>query len=225
MEAQRVIERLGHKPVEAKTYLLLLQIGEGTAADIARAAGTPRTTARDVLDKLEKQGYARCYMKRRQKIWTAEPPRNILKRHEDVTKSFAAILPQLEQTRKTKVAQQYMQTALGAEGVDTILEDYLVVEDAPIVIANTAFVRHMSSLRSWKKLEKRATVLPEEVLALNKPEDEGRVSPQTGVLVSAQALSFITVHPDGSYVAFHTRSQEVSRIMRALCEHSLSAHH
>ncbi len=52
-----ILEHMGLKPKEAGIYLALLEIGEGSAQEIAEQAKTKRTTAYSVLEELRKKGF------------------------------------------------------------------------------------------------------------------------------------------------------------------------
>ena len=49
---------LGFSPNRAAVYTALLELGKGTASEIARKAGINRTTAYDILDNLSADGLA-----------------------------------------------------------------------------------------------------------------------------------------------------------------------
>jgi len=57
METEKAVRKklleLGFSRNEAKTYIVLTQLGEANATDIAKKSGLPRTTVISILRKLE----------------------------------------------------------------------------------------------------------------------------------------------------------------------------
>lgn len=102
MQIQKIIERLGYSPNEAKVYLAALALGEAHISDIAVKVKLPRTSTQAIVDKLHKNGLMTFYVQRRYKYWVAEKPERLLieikKREEEMREA----LPALTALRKSR---------------------------------------------------------------------------------------------------------------------------
>ena len=56
MNIKQVLEEIGVGKTKADVYLAALEIGSGTAEEIGKQAGIPRTTAHEVLQQLLSKG-------------------------------------------------------------------------------------------------------------------------------------------------------------------------
>lgn len=95
MQIQKIIERLGYTPNEARLYLATLSLGEAHISDIAAKVKLPRTSTQLLMDKLHKDGLVNFYVQRRYKYWVAEKPERLLqiiqKREEDMREALPAL--------------------------------------------------------------------------------------------------------------------------------------
>ena len=72
------LAELGFSEKETKVYVALLELGAGTASEIARGAGILRTTAYNILDVLAGKGLAKLTGKEPKQQYVAEPPEKII---------------------------------------------------------------------------------------------------------------------------------------------------
>ena len=73
-EIKKTLREIGFSENETKIYLALTQLGEATAAQIAKKADLPRTTAISILDKLDKDKYISIQKyKGRHNYWVESP--------------------------------------------------------------------------------------------------------------------------------------------------------
>jgi len=75
---QTTLAELGFSEKETKVYIALLELGAGTASEIARGAGILRTTAYNILDVLAGKGLAKLTGKEPKQEYVAEPPEKII---------------------------------------------------------------------------------------------------------------------------------------------------
>lgn len=67
--------KLGLQPNEAKVYLALLELGQGTVSDISKIAQINRTTGYDILERLSLYGLSgRTTIGSKKTMYIAEPP-------------------------------------------------------------------------------------------------------------------------------------------------------
>jgi sugar-specific transcriptional regulator TrmB len=71
------LKELGFNSNEVKVYIALTQLGEGTAALVAKKAGLPRTTVISLLDRLGSQNYITTHIYKGKTYYWIESPRVI----------------------------------------------------------------------------------------------------------------------------------------------------
>ncbi len=72
------LQKLGLQPNEAKIYLALLELGQGTVSDISKMAGLNRTTGYDILERLALLGLAsQTTLGAKKTLYVAEPPHRL----------------------------------------------------------------------------------------------------------------------------------------------------
>lgn len=133
---EEVLETLGFKEEETKTYLSLLDAGSSSGGDLAKKTGIARPTIYGYLDKLVTGGLATQSTRRGIKIFTAEPAEKIrslyrrkiddLKKRE---KSLDSIIPELEKRAGMSFFKPKMQFFEGRAGMETALQDNLLYQD------------------------------------------------------------------------------------------------
>lgn len=102
MQVQKIIERLGYTPNEAKVYLAALALGEAHISDIAAKVKLPRTSTQAIVDKLHKNGLMTFYVQRRYKYWVAEKPERLLSEIKKREEEMLEALPALTALRKSR---------------------------------------------------------------------------------------------------------------------------
>lgn len=125
MHIRSAIEQLGYSPHEVKVYLSVLEIGGGTATDIAEKARIPRTTVNLITDSLHKKGLLDAYLQHRRKIWTAVNPEKLLIRLKEQEVTLRAVLPELQSLRHDTGVKPTIRTYSGIEEIKQILNDIL----------------------------------------------------------------------------------------------------
>jgi sugar-specific transcriptional regulator TrmB len=125
MHIQKVIERLGYTPNEAKVYLAALSLGECHISDIAEKAKMPRSSAQVIVDKLHKDGFINFYVRKRYKYWVAENPRRLLAGLREREDEVESILPQLEALRHGEHGKPHIEVFEGTDEIRLIYDDML----------------------------------------------------------------------------------------------------
>ena len=77
-QLQQTLTALNFTDKESRVYLALLDLGKGTASQIARRAGLNRSTAYVILDILDSKGLANMLGKEPKQEYMAESPKKIL---------------------------------------------------------------------------------------------------------------------------------------------------
>ncbi len=122
---------LGFSDKEAKVYLALLEMGKGTASEIARTAGILRTTAYNILDILAGKGLVKLTGKEPKAEYVAEPPEKIvdylkkeIKKYQDKLERASKLIPQLKSTHNVSDRPR-VKFYEGKEGLEQVYEDTL----------------------------------------------------------------------------------------------------
>ncbi len=92
---QSLVE-LGFSDKEAKVYLALLEMGRGTASQIARSASIQRTTAYNILDILVSKKLVLLSGREPKEEYAAEPPEKIVELLKEQAKDCQAKLSKAE---------------------------------------------------------------------------------------------------------------------------------
>lgn len=123
------LEMLGLNEKEAKTYLALLEVGEGTLADLVRKAVIKRTTLYDVLRSLKDKGLVSTSRSGARLLYIAEDPRSLDDRLEEQQSVLSSILPELLAMANMLPRKPKMQYYEGIEGIKEVYRDMLRYPD------------------------------------------------------------------------------------------------
>lgn len=125
MNAQRVMERLGYRPAEARIYVALVESGETTISKLAQKTGIPRTTTQGILNDLRSRGLASHYTMRRRKLWCAESPKTLLAQYQELKSELTTAVGTLERARDNRRSAAQTLHMQDVGGVRFVLSDIL----------------------------------------------------------------------------------------------------
>lgn len=149
MHAQKVIERLGYSPSEAKVYLCALALGEAHVSDIAARAKLPRTSVQAIAEKLHKDGLMNFYVQRRYKYWVAEDPKRFLATLKRREAALAEALPALTKLRNSK-----RKKGKGADDTDAAFDVFRMLANATpqavLIVDDRTEIAYVN--RAWERL-------------------------------------------------------------------------
>ena len=128
MQIQKVIERLGYTPNEAKVYLAALSLCECHISDVAAKTKLPRTSAQAAVDKLHEDGLMDFYIHRRYKYWVAANPERLLTRLREREEAVRLAMPELAALRRTSDGKPSVNVFLGVEEIKLIYDDMLATK-------------------------------------------------------------------------------------------------
>lgn len=129
MAIQSVLNELGLKKNKGTVYLAALEVGTGSAVDIAKKAQLPRTTVIEILEALYSMGLVSYVTKGRRRVYAAEPPEKLKALLKERERNLQAVLPELKSLVSTKGRRPRVRVYEGIEGVKTVFEDTLTVHD------------------------------------------------------------------------------------------------
>lgn len=136
------LQSFGFSDKEANVYISLLELGEGTVAQISRKAGINRTTGYDILDSLSSKGVVNISGKEPKQEYSAESPSTItdfLKKQavqlaENIKKSEEEIVPELTLLHSFKDRPK-IRFYEGIEGLKHVYEDTLTSSEQILAYA------------------------------------------------------------------------------------------
>lgn len=135
------LRKLGLSENEIKIYLTLLKIGSSTSYEISKKTGIYRVHVYDKLEQLMNRGLVTYVFKGATKHFQATHP-NSLKQYIEDKKSeliqqelaIEAILPELEELRKTPKEDTIVEVFKGVEGLKYFLKDVITTKSEVLII-------------------------------------------------------------------------------------------
>lgn len=166
---------LGLQDNEAKIYLALLELGQGTVTQISRKAGLNRTTGYDVLERLGLHGLInRARAGKKKMVYVAESPAHLKQYLEDKRRlyerrvdDFKNLFPDLQSLYKTDIKP----VIKFAEGKEEMQKLYLNVLDAKSEVYSIlnlkGYAEVFDELGTYQSKERHKRGIKEKVLAIN----------------------------------------------------------
>ena len=119
------LQKLGLNGNEATTYVALLEIGQGTLADLARKAKIKRTTLYDIVNCLKGKGLISTIRSGGRLLYSAEDPRTLENRLEEQRSTLASMLPELLSVANALPRKPKVRYYEGVEGIKEVYRDTL----------------------------------------------------------------------------------------------------
>ncbi len=127
------LKRLGLKDKEAAVYLACLELGPSPVQQISRKANVVRATTYVVLDVLAERGLVAQYKEGKKTLFSAEPPRQLLRlieKQEEVLREkkhdLEQLLPELQMIVKSTQDRPYVRYYAGKEGLRAIRSEIIM---------------------------------------------------------------------------------------------------
>lgn len=117
--------KIGLSNNEAEVYLLLLELEEALASDIAEKSRISRPHIYDTLAKLVDKGLASYVIKNNRRYFRAVNPSKLMDFLKEKELSLQSVLPQLLELSKPKAKKPIVELYEGPEGLKTILNDVI----------------------------------------------------------------------------------------------------
>lgn len=119
------LQKLGLSPEETKVYLACLEMNGGPVSVIARKAGVHRVSCYHTLENLRRKQLLSMFTKNGIKVFSPEPPEQLLRIAEEQVNLTKAILPELKSIATAIAFKPKMRSYEGREGVEKIFEESL----------------------------------------------------------------------------------------------------
>lgn len=125
VDIEEKLARIGISGTLYKLYLTIVGLGAASITEVASHAGLPRTTAHDILIKLEAEGLVRFVDHGKRRFVVAQDPGVLLERIEARRQMLEDVMPVLRSMYHHESGQPNVRFHPGAEGIRTTLWDTL----------------------------------------------------------------------------------------------------
>ena len=129
MKLEKFLQEFGLSKSKADVYIASLQVGTGSAADIAMTVNLPRTTTHEILQQLVSLGLVSYIMIGRTRMYSAEKPTKLKNILQEKERHLEGVLPELLSLYNTSGTRPKIRRYDGVAGIKTVFEDTLTVSD------------------------------------------------------------------------------------------------
>lgn len=153
MVFQTELKKLGLKDKEAIVYLSCLELGPAAVQQISRKAKVVRATTYVVLDALMHRGLVTQFKEGKKTLFSAEPPRQLVrlleKQEETIEehkRELEQILPELQVIMKGAGDRPTVRYFTGKEGLHAMRQEIVMYAKPGDVIYNFTPIEHLDAL-------------------------------------------------------------------------------
>jgi len=125
MKISKVLEKLGLNSKEALVYEAILELGAGSAQQIAVKAGLPKSTTYDVLKNLSRKGLVNIYLKGKKKHFSAQDPEVLQDKIKQQAELLDKFLPTIQAVYNARAVKPKVRFYEGKEGVGIVIKQIL----------------------------------------------------------------------------------------------------
>ena len=133
MVFEKELKKLGLKDKEAAVYVACLQLGPSPVQQIARKAKVVRATTYVVLEALQHQGLVTHFKDEKKTLYSAEPPRQLMRLLEkdrevidEKQQELEQILPELQILMKAAGGKPSVRFYSGREGIHAMRQEIIM---------------------------------------------------------------------------------------------------
>lgn len=119
------LQALGLDEKEAKAYLALLELGEGSLGRLAAKSGIKRTTLYDIIESLKQKGLLSMSKRGKRTVYVAEDPRVLEEHLEEKRHKLKKLLPELLSIANFLESKPKIRYFEGDEGIKEVYKDTL----------------------------------------------------------------------------------------------------
>jgi len=127
---ESILLKIGLTGNESKIYMILLEMGEAIASDLAKKTDISRPHVYDSINRLMEKGLCSYVIKNNKKYFKAASPKEIINyldeekdKISDKQKEIRGILPELLRIHSERKAKTSVEVFEGKEGLKTVLMD------------------------------------------------------------------------------------------------------
>ncbi|MFH0713950.1 MAG: helix-turn-helix domain-containing protein [Candidatus Micrarchaeota archaeon] len=119
---------LGLTPIEARTYVALLELGGSRAGVISHKTGVNRTTTYDALERLIQKGLVSISSEGERRVYCAVAPSRLLEWVEEKKEIASELIPELE-TLCSKIEAPTVKIYRSKKGINSMLSQILTMPE------------------------------------------------------------------------------------------------
>lgn len=120
------LQKLNFNKNQAKVYIALLQIGEGTALDVSRGANLPKSTVFETLKILNQKKFVSAASRGSKNIFSVTNPNIILEDLKEQAQTAEDILPELRGFYKALKKDAQVRFFEGPKAIAVIIKEVLL---------------------------------------------------------------------------------------------------
>ncbi|MFS8037778.1 TrmB family transcriptional regulator [Xanthobacter sp. AM11] len=128
MDMEEKLAKIGISGKLFKLYLAAVELGEAPVQEVAARAGLARTTAYDVLERLEQEELIRIEARAGRRYVVAEDPVGMLQRLELKKQVIGDLMPQIRSLYNRSKGKPQIRFYEGEDGIQTVLWDTLTCQ-------------------------------------------------------------------------------------------------
>ncbi|WP_127090998.1 TrmB family transcriptional regulator [Aquabacter cavernae] len=133
MDMEDKLAKIGITGKLFKLYLAAVELGEAPVQEVAARAGLARTTAYDVLERLEQEELIRIEERGGRRFVVAEDPVGMLQRLELKKQVIGDLMPQIRSLYNRAKGKPQIRFYEGEEGIQTVLWDTLTCQGGTLL--------------------------------------------------------------------------------------------
>ncbi|NCB21110.1 MAG: hypothetical protein EOM88_04325 [Clostridia bacterium] len=195
------LEEIGLNEKEAKVYVATLELGQGSAADIAKKAGVNRATTYFTLENLMKMGLVSASNEEKKQMFVPEDPAQleniIIKQQQELEakkQSIKGLVEELNSINSASIKKPIVKYYLGREGVMRMASasfDQVKDETMWVAFSKDALNKFLGDGENDRLIEKReARNIKSEVLYNSKEQILANDNKNTRIKVDGAKYPF-----------------------------------
>lgn len=175
----------GFSEKEAMAYLGLLELGEGSIAQITKKSGVKRATVYLEIEKLKEKGLISSAYRKKRLIFFAENPNKLKNNLEEKLKSLNVVMPELMAMANKIDRKPKIRFFEGEDGIREVYRDTLNYPNQEILLWGTEdfvkysdeeyFLNHYIPKRKEKNIWVRAIAPKSDIISRYQEESQNQL--------------------------------------------------
>lgn len=128
MDLEQAMDQLGIRGKLYSAYVAALELGEATVNQVATRAGLGRTTAYNIIERLQEEGLVNLVDRDDKRFVVPEDPHVLLQRLEAKQRTLIELMPQLRSLYNSSRTKPEIRFYEGEDAVRTVLWDTLTAQ-------------------------------------------------------------------------------------------------
>lgn len=190
MDKEQVLQNFGLTEAEANLYVMLLQLGEATASELAKKTNTNRTFTYDRLKKLSDSGLISHVVKDNKKYFKASEPSHLLAILNEREEQLKAVLPELEQLKRLQKEAPKVELFSSKKGISTALN--LILKEKKEVLIHGTISRFKEIMGAYYEIWDKRRLKEKIKVRLLTNEDVEMLLSEISLLSEEESTSITT---------------------------------